>query len=65
MNADAKLDAALGRQSGVALDQAVLHLNRKAHRVDHAAKLDEDPVACALDDAPMMRGDGGGRSGHS
>ena len=29
MNADAKLDAALGRQSGVALDHAVLHLDRK------------------------------------
>ena len=31
----------------------------KAHRVDHAAKLDEAPVAGALDDAPMMRGEAG------
>ena len=42
MNADAELDAALGRQAGVALDHAVLHLDGAAHRVDHAAKLDED-----------------------
>ena len=59
MNADAELDAALGRQAGVALDQAVLHFDRAAHRVDHAAKLDEAAVAGALDDPPVMRGDGG------
>ena len=38
--------------------EAVLHLDRAAHRVDHAAKLDEAAVAGALDDAPMMHGDG-------
>ena len=55
MDADAELDAALGRQAGVALDQAVLHFDRAAHRVDHAAELDEAAVAGSLDDAPMMR----------
>ena len=59
MNADAELDAALRRQAGVALDEAVLHLDRAAHGVDHAAELDEAAVAGALDDAPVMRGDGG------
>ena len=59
MNADAELDAALRRQAGIALDHAVLHFDRASHRVDHAAKLDEAAVAGALDDAPMMRGDGG------
>ena len=59
MNADAELDAALGRQARIALDQAVLHFDRKAHRVDHAAELDEAAVAGALDDPPMMGGDGG------
>ena len=39
--------------------EAVLHLDRAAHRVDHAAKLDQAAVAGALDDAPVMRGDGG------
>ena len=59
MNADAELDAALGRQAGVALGHAVLHLDGAAHGVDHAAELDENAVAGALDDAPVMRGDGG------
>ena len=59
MNADAEFDAALGRHARVALDEAVLHLDRAAHRVDHAAKLDEAAVAGALDDAPVMGGDGG------
>ena len=58
MNADAELDAALGRQAGVALDHAVLHLDGAAHGVDHAAELDEDAVAGALDHAPVMHGDG-------
>ena len=59
MNADAELDATLGRKADVALDHAVLHLNRAAHGVDHAAELDEAAVAGALDDAPVMRLDGG------
>ena len=59
MNADPELDAALGRHARVALDQAVLHLDRAAHRVDDAAELDEDAVAGALDDAAVMGGDGG------
>ena len=41
MDADAKLDAALGRQAGIALDHAVLHFDGAAHRVDDAAELDE------------------------
>ena len=58
MDADAELDAALRRQAGVALDEAVLHLDRAAHGVDHAAELDEAAVPCALDDPPMVRRDG-------
>ena len=59
MDADAKLDAPLGRNAGVALDHPALHLDGAAHGVDHAAELDEAAVAGALDDAPVMRGDGG------
>ena len=59
MNADPELDAALGRQAGVALDEAVLHLDGAAHRVDHAAELDQAAVAGSLDDAPVMHGNGG------
>ena len=58
MNADAKLDAALRRQAGVAFDHAVLHFDRAAHGVDHAAELDEAAVAGSLDDAAVMQGDG-------
>jgi hypothetical protein len=58
MDADAKLNAALRRQAGVALDHAVLHFDRAAHGVDHAAKFDEAAVPGALDDAPVMQGDG-------
>ena len=54
MNADAKLDATFGRQAGVALDHAGLHLDGAAHGVDHAAELDDRAVAGALDDAPVM-----------
>ena len=59
MNADAKLDAAVGRQAGVALDHPVLHLDGATHCVDDAAKLDEAAVAGSLDDAPMMGVDRG------
>ena len=59
MNADPEFDAALGRQAGVALDEAVLHLDGAAHGVDHAAEFDEAAVAGAFDDAPMMGSDGG------
>ena len=54
VNADAKLDAPLGRQARVALDHAVLHLDRAAHGVDHAAELDHAAVAGALDDPAVM-----------
>src|SRR5208282_3329635 len=59
MNADPELYAALRRQAGVALDEALLHFDGAAHGVDHAAELDETAVACALDDAPVMRVDSG------
>ena len=58
MNADAKLDALFRRQARVALDEAVLNLDGAAHRVDHAAELDDAAVAGAFDDAAMMERDG-------
>jgi len=58
MNADAEFDAALGRQAGVALDHAILHLDGAAHGVDHAAEFDERTIAGALDNAAVMHGDG-------
>ena len=37
MDADAKLDAALGRKTSVTFGHAVLHLDRAANGIDHAA----------------------------
>ena len=59
MNADAKLDAPFRRHAGVALDEAVYHLDCAAHGVDHAAELDDAAVAGALDNAAVVGGDGG------
>ena len=58
MNADPEFYPALRRQADVALDEAVLHLDGAAHRVDHAAELDEAPIPGALDHSPVMHGDG-------
>ena len=52
MDADAELDAALGRQARVAFDQAALDFDRAADGVDDAAELDDRAVASALDDRP-------------
>ena len=59
VNADPKDDAAVLGHAGVALDHGVLHFDRAAHGVDDAAELDNRAVAGALDDAAVMRGDGG------
>ena len=55
MNADAKLDALFRRQADIALDHAGLDLEGAAHRVDHAAELDDRAVARALDDAARVQ----------
>ena len=58
MNADAELDPALGRQAGIALDEALLHLDGAAHGVNDAAELDDAAVARALDHPAAIDGDG-------
>jgi hypothetical protein len=40
-----------------ALGQAALNFDGTAHRVDHAAELDNCAVAGALDDAAVMHGE--------
>jgi hypothetical protein len=54
-----ELDTTLRLQVSVALNHAVLHLEGAADGIDYAAKLNEDAVAGALNDAPMMHSDGG------
>jgi hypothetical protein len=58
MNSNAELDPALRRESGVALDHAVLRLDGAAHGIHDATELDECAVARSLHDAPVMHGDG-------
>ena len=59
VDTDTELDTTLGRQSGIALDEAILNLNGAAYGVDHAAKLDKITVSGAFDNAAMMHGDCG------
>ena len=54
MDANAELDAALGRQAGVPLHHPVLHLDGAAHRVDYAAELNYGSIAGALDHAAIV-----------
>ncbi len=57
MNANPELDALLERDAGIALDHCGLDFDRAAHRVDHAAELDNAAIAGALDDAAVVHGD--------
>ena len=50
--------ASIGRNAGVAFAGAVLHFDRAAYSLDHAAKLDQDAVAGALEHAAIVQGDG-------
>src|SRR5260370_27745044 len=59
MNGDAELDAAIYRHARVPFNHSALNLDRAANGVDHAAEFDESAVPGALDDAAMMRVDGG------
>ena len=58
MHPDAEIDPAVVRHANIALDEAILHRNGAAHGLDHAAKLRDEPIASALDDPPVMVGDG-------
>src|SRR5215510_2624961 len=57
MNADAKFDAPLRRQTGVALDHQVLNLDAATNSVDDTAKFHENSIAGSLHDASVVDGD--------
>ena len=59
MDADAKLDAPIVRQAGVALDETVLHLDPATHGVDDASELDQHAVAGAFHHPAIVNGNGG------
>ena len=58
MDADPELDTTLGRQSGIALDEAVLNLNGAVHCVDDTPELNNRAIAGALDGPTVVHGDG-------
>ena len=58
VNPDAELDPPILRHSGVALDEAVLNLDRAADGVHDTAKLDNASIAGAFHDTAVMSGDG-------
>ena len=53
MDADAKLDAAFGRQAGVALNHAVLHFDAAAHGIHDAAELMRTPSPVRFTTRPL------------
>ena len=57
IDADAKLDAVVGRYTGVAPGHLALHLDGAAQCIHHTAELDEQPVAGGLDEATPVLGD--------
>ena len=54
---DAEVDAPLGRNLGIARGHPLLHRDSAAHRIDHARKFQQQPVASGLDDPPAVFGD--------
>jgi hypothetical protein len=58
MNPDPELNPSFRREASIALDHPVLDLDGAAHGIDHAAKLNDAPIAGALHHAPAMDGDG-------
>ena len=58
MDADPKFDALVRRDPSVALDHRSLDFNGAVHRVDDTPELDNCAIAGALDDPPVVHGDG-------
>jgi hypothetical protein len=59
IDADAKLDAALARDTVIAQRHLALQFDRAAHRIDDAREFDQQPVAGRLDNAAAMLGNFG------
>jgi hypothetical protein len=59
IDADTKLDALVGRQTGVAVSYSLLHFDRRPYRIHNRGELDQEANSCRLDDPPAMGGDHG------
>ena len=58
MDADPKFDALVRHDPSVALDHRSLNFNGAVHCVDDTPELDDAAVPGALDDPPVVDGDG-------
>jgi hypothetical protein len=56
IDTDSEFDAVFDGHIEIPLVHCVLHIVRAAHGVDDARKLDQETVACGLDDAPAVLG---------
>jgi len=54
VDADAELDAAVGRKRRIAFSQRRLHFGRTSDRIDDAGELDPESIAGGLDEAALM-----------
>lgn len=54
MDADAKDDALVRRNRGIAGRQGALHIQRRLHRIHRAGELDENAVAGGFDHTPAV-----------
>ena len=57
VDADTKLDPLIGRQTGIALGHATLHVDRAAHRIDYTGEFQQQAIAGSLDDPAAVFGD--------
>ena len=57
VNADAKFDALVRRNIGIALEHAALNVDGAAHGIDHADIFHQHPVTGRLDDPASVLGD--------
>jgi hypothetical protein len=57
VDADPELDAAFGRQAGVALHEATLNLDGTADRFNHTPEFNDNTVAGSFDDPAAVNGD--------
>jgi hypothetical protein len=56
VDSNPELDAFIRRRHGIPLGHSSLYLGRATQRIDHTAELDEQAVACRLDEPAVVRG---------
>jgi hypothetical protein len=52
-----RVSASSTLETGIALGHTALHVDSTAHRIDYARKLEQQTVACGLDDPAAVLSD--------